>query len=43
MMEYKGYIGSVEYDADAKIFHGDIINTRDTFFNRVSMDFFQMG
>ena len=29
MMEYKGYIGAVEYDAEAKIFHGDIINTRD--------------
>jgi len=29
MMEYKGYLGSVEYDAQAKIFHGDIINTRD--------------
>ncbi len=29
MMEYKGYLGIVEYDSDAKIFHGDIINTRD--------------
>jgi predicted HicB family RNase H-like nuclease len=29
MMEYKGYVGMVEFDADAKIFHGDIINTRD--------------
>ena len=29
MMEYKGYLGIVEYDAQAKIFHGDIINTRD--------------
>ena len=29
MMEYKGYMGAVEYDAQAKIFHGDIINTRD--------------
>jgi len=28
-MEYKGYLGTVEYDAQAKIFHGDIINTRD--------------
>ena len=26
---YKGYMGTVEYDAQAKIFHGDIINTRD--------------
>jgi predicted HicB family RNase H-like nuclease len=29
MIEYKGYLGIVEYDADAKLFHGDIINTRD--------------
>ena len=29
MMDYKGYIGTVEYDAMAKIFHGDIVNTRD--------------
>jgi predicted HicB family RNase H-like nuclease len=28
-MEYKGYLGNVEYDDEAKIFHGDIINTRD--------------
>jgi len=29
MMEYNGYIGMVEYDSDAKIFHGDVVNTRD--------------
>lgn len=29
MMEYKGYLGNVEYDSSAKIFHGDVINTRD--------------
>jgi predicted HicB family RNase H-like nuclease len=29
MMEYKGYLGIVEYDAEAKLFHGDVINTRD--------------
>ncbi|MDR2897925.1 MAG: type II toxin-antitoxin system HicB family antitoxin [Spirochaetaceae bacterium] len=29
MMEYKGYLGSVTYDADARLFHGDVINTRD--------------
>ena len=28
-MEYKGYLGTVEYDSQAKIFHGDVINTRD--------------
>jgi predicted HicB family RNase H-like nuclease len=29
MMEYKGYMGIVEYDDDARLFHGDVINTRD--------------
>jgi predicted HicB family RNase H-like nuclease len=29
MMEYMGYIGIVEYDDKAKIFHGDVVNTRD--------------
>ena len=29
MMKYKSYFGTVEYDAQAKIFHGDIINTKD--------------
>jgi predicted HicB family RNase H-like nuclease len=29
MMEYKGYIGKVEYDDEAEIFHGEVINTRD--------------
>ena len=29
MMEYKGYIGDVKFDADAAIFHGEVINTRD--------------
>jgi predicted HicB family RNase H-like nuclease len=29
MMEYKGYVGTVEYDGEAKLFHGDVINTRD--------------
>lgn len=29
MMDYKGYIGTVEYDDDAEIFHGEVINTRD--------------
>ncbi len=27
-MNYKGYIGHVQYDEDAKVFHGEIINTR---------------
>ena len=29
MMEYKGYIGNVEFDDDANIFHGEVINLRD--------------
>jgi predicted HicB family RNase H-like nuclease len=29
MMEYKGYIGKVEFDDEASIFHGDVINTHD--------------
>lgn len=29
MMEYKGYVGKVEFDDEAGIFHGEVINTRD--------------
>lgn len=29
MMEYKGYVGKVEFDDEAKILHGEVINTRD--------------
>ncbi len=29
MMEYKGYVSCVEFDSDAEIFHGEVINTRD--------------
>lgn len=29
MMEYKGYIGKVEFDDEAGVFHGEVINTRD--------------
>jgi predicted HicB family RNase H-like nuclease len=29
MMEYKGYIGVVQFDSDARLFHGEVINTRD--------------
>ena len=29
MMEHKGYIGNVEFDDEANIFHGDVINLRD--------------
>ena len=29
MMEYKGYLGQVEFDDEAGTFHGEVINTRD--------------
>lgn len=29
MMKYKGYIGHVEYDNEAKIFHGEVIGLKD--------------
>lgn len=29
MMKYKGYVGKVEYDSDAKLFHGEIIGLKD--------------
>ncbi len=29
MMTYKGYIGVVDFDEEAEIFHGEVINTRD--------------
>jgi predicted HicB family RNase H-like nuclease len=28
-LEYKGYLGVVEYDDEAGIFHGEVINLRD--------------
>lgn len=29
MLKYKDYIGHVEFDETAEIFHGEVINTRD--------------
>ena len=29
MIEYKSYIGNVEFDDEASIFHGEVINLRD--------------
>ncbi len=29
MMEYKGYIAKVEFDDEAGIFHGEVLNLRD--------------
>ena len=29
MMEYKGYIARVDFDDEAEIFHGEVMNVRD--------------
>lgn len=29
MMEYQGYVAKVEFDEDADLFHGEVINLRD--------------
>jgi len=29
MMKYKGYTGHVEYDDEAKIFHGEVLGIKD--------------
>ena len=29
MMNYKGYSGSVKFDSDAEIFHGEVVGLRD--------------
>ena len=29
MMEYKGYVGKVEFDDEAGVFHGEVLDTRD--------------
>lgn len=29
MLKYKGYTGKVEYDDDARIFHGEVLDTTD--------------
>lgn len=28
-MEYKGYVATIEFDGEADIFHGEVINLRD--------------
>ena len=39
MMTYKGYGARVEFDYDAQVFHGRVINTRDViFFEATSVD-----
>lgn len=29
MMEYKGYVGKIEFDDEADIFHGEVLDIRD--------------
>ena len=29
MMQHRGYTGRVEFDEEAKIFHGEVVDTRD--------------
>jgi predicted HicB family RNase H-like nuclease len=29
MLEYKGYTGQVEFDGEAGLFHGEVLDTRD--------------
>ncbi len=29
MMKYKGYIGCLQYDDEAKLFHGEVIGLKD--------------
>lgn len=29
MMKYKGYLARTEFDEEANIFHGEVVNTRD--------------
>src|SRR5271154_354260 len=39
MMEYKGYVGKVEFDDEAGIFHGEVLDTRDVItFQGASVD-----
>jgi predicted HicB family RNase H-like nuclease len=39
MLKYKGYSGHVEYDEKAKLFHGEVLDTRDVItFQGTSVD-----
>ena len=39
MMEYKGYLSHIEFDDEATIFHGEVINIRDVItFQGTSVD-----
>jgi predicted HicB family RNase H-like nuclease len=38
-MEYKGYAGHIEFDAEAGLFHGEVLDTRDVItFQGTSVD-----
>ncbi len=38
-MEYKGYTGHIEFDAEAGLFHGEVLDTRDVItFQGTSVD-----
>ena len=44
MMAYKGYRAKVEFDYDAGVFHGQVVNTRDViFFGGTSVDELNKG
>ena len=39
MMNYKGYMGKVEFDDEAELFHGEVMNMRDVItFQGTSVD-----
>ena len=39
MKEYKGYVANIEFDPDANLFHGQVVNTRDVItFQGTSVD-----
>ena len=44
MLEYKGYTGNVEFDAEAGLFHGEVLDTRDVItFQGTSVDDLQQA
>ncbi len=39
MLEYRGYTGNVEFDSEASLFHGEVLDTRDVItFQGTSVD-----
>lgn len=44
MLNYKGYSGQISFDAEARIFHGEVIDTRDIItFQGKSVDEIEMA